>query len=360
MKEYHPPLSGREGLRLDFNENTDAPSPRVAEVMKRIAGQEITKYPERAPVEAVMAGFLNVSREQLLLTNGVDEAIHLICETFLEPGDEAIIVVPTFSMYEIYAQSTGACVISVMANPQQGFQFPTQKVLDAIGDRTRLIAMASPNNPTGTVVAREELLRIIEAAPQAAVLIDEAYYEFFGQTLLDVLPRYTNLFIARTFSKAYGMAGLRAGVLVGSFQHMPMVRKVSSPYNVNAIALACLPEAVADRSFTQNYVNEVLQGRKQFIQALEEFGVPYWPSEANFVLAAIGPLHREFVIEMRERGILVRDRSADPGCDGCVRITIGKLEHTIRLLTALPIALARIGWKASQVRGLRAHARGPT
>ena len=344
MKEYHPPLSGREGLRLDFNENTDAPSPRVAEVLKRIASRELTKYPERGPVERVVAEFLNITPEQVLLTNGVDEAIHLICETYLEAGDEVIIVVPTFSMYEIYAQSTGARVISIQANPEEGFFFPVQEVLDSITTKTRLIAIASPNNPTGITVSRQDLLGIADAAPRAAVLIDEAYYEFWGETVLDAIARFPNLFVARTFSKAYGLAGLRIGVLAGNSSQMPMVRKVSSPYNVNSIALACLPEAIEDREFVEVYVRQVLQGRGRLMVQLSFHGVPYWISQANFVLARIGPLHRGFVHEMRARGILVRDRNNDPGCDGCVRMTVGTVEHTERLLVALPEVLKTIGW----------------
>ena len=347
MKEYHPPLSGRDGLRLDFNENTEAPSPRVAEVLKRFASQELTKYPERAPVEKAVADFLKVPAEQVLLTNGVDEGIHLLCETYLEPNDEVIIVVPTFSMYEIYAQSTGARVVSIQTEPQRGFQFPTKTVLKAISSKTRLITIASPNNPTGITVKRQDLLAIADAAPQAAVLVDEAYYDFWGETVLDAIPRFPNLFVARTFSKAHGLAGLRAGVLAGSELQMKFIRKVSSPYNVNAVALACLPEALADREFIENYVREVIQGRGRLMVQLACHGIPYWISQANFVLTKIGPLHREFVAEMRKRGILVRDRSNDPRCDGCVRITVGTAEHTNRLLMALPEVLAEIAWSAA-------------
>lgn len=355
MKEYHPPLSGREGLRLDFNENTHEPSPRVTDALKRIAAGELTRYPERAPVEASIAGFLKMTAEQVLLTNGVDEAIHLLCEAYLEPGDEVIVVVPTFSMYEIYAQSTGAKVVSIQADPEQGFRFPTEKVLSAIDARTRLIAIASPNNPTGTVVSRDDLLRITAAAPQAAVLVDEAYYEFWGETVLDAVTRLPNLFVARTFSKAYGLAGLRAGVLAGNPAQVTMVRKVSSPYNVNAIALACLPEAIADDEFVKNYVRQVEQGRGRLMLQLACHGVPYWVSHANFVLTRIGSLHGEFVAEMRKRGILVRDRNNDPGCAGCVRMTVGTARHTDSLLLVLPEVLSGIGWAPPKTQAANAQ-----
>lgn len=348
MKEYHPPLSGREGLRLDFNENTEAPSPRIAQVLKRIAGGELTKYPERAPTERILAEFLRLAHNQILLTNGVDEAIHLLCETYLEPGDEVLIVVPTFSMYEIYAQSTGAKVITIQADPERGFCFPVESVLRALTGRTRMIALASPNNPTGAVISRKDLLRIADAVPEAAVLVDEAYYDFWGATVLDAVALFPNLFVTRTFSKAYGLAGLRIGALAGNSIQMPMVRKVASPYNVNGIALACLPHAIADREFLADYVRQVIQGRARLMIQLTCQGVPYWISQANFVLADIGPLHKEFVVEMRKRGILVRDRSDDPGCKGCVRMTVGTVEHTERLLMALPEVLNAISWRPNQ------------
>lgn len=344
MKEYHPPLSGREGLRLDFNENTEAPSPKVAEVLQQLGSEELTRYPERAPLEALVAKYLRLTAPQVLLTNGVDEAVHLLCETYLEPEHEVIIVVPTFSMYEIYAQSTGATVVTVPSDPEDGFRFPIDQVLARMGAKTRLIAVASPNNPTGTLVARQDLLKLADAAPQSAVLVDEAYHEFCGETVLGQAARFPNLFVARTFSKAYGLAGLRIGALLGSEAQMAMVRKVSSPYNVNSVALACLPSALSDRAFVERYVHQVVQGRGRLMIQLACHGIPYWVSQANFVLARIGARHAEFVAQMRKRGILVRDRSSDAGCNGCVRITVGAAEHTDDLLQALPKVLKAIDW----------------
>src|SRR5947209_13278935 len=278
LPTYHPPLGNREGLRLDFNENTVGCSPRVLQRLRELNAAELACYPEREPLEGLVAGHLALAPEQVLLTNGVDEAIHLLCETYLEPSDEVLIVVPTFSMYEIYAQSTGAKVIAVQANPERGFRFPVEVVLSAITGKTRMIALASPNNPTGAVAPRADLLRIADAAPAAAVLVDEAYYDFWGETVLDAVTRFPNLFVTRTFSKAYGLAGLRIGVLAGNTIQMPMLRKVASPYNVNGIGLACLPYAIADREFLANYVRQVLQGRARLMIQLTCQGVPYWIS----------------------------------------------------------------------------------
>jgi len=243
MKEYHPPLGGRDGLRLDFNENVGGCSERVIETLRNISPEVLNKYPEREPGERAVAAFLKVPSEQVLLTNGVDEAIHLLAETYLEPGDEVALVTPTFSMYEIYALATGATVVTVQAGAD--FKFPSAALLAAITPKTRLVCIANPNNPTGAVASRRDLLAIADAAPQAAVLVDEAYYDFFGETLLDAVAERANLFVARTFSKAYGLAGFRLGALVGPLAQMKMVRRVGSPYNVNGVALwrALLPES---------------------------------------------------------------------------------------------------------------------
>ena len=333
LKEYHPPLGGRVGLRLDFNENTVGCSPRVLERLRGLQFEQLARYPERESVERQVATHLGIDPAGLLLTNGVDEAIHLICETYLQPGDEVLIVVPTFSMYEIYAAATGAQVITIPADAE--FRYPTDAVLARVTPHTRLIAIASPNNPTGTVVPRTDLLRILRAAPDAAVLVDEAYFDFYGESLLAEVTNYPNLFVARTFSKAYGLAGLRIGVLAGTAAQMAMVRRVGSPYNVNAVALACLPEALADQKYVQRYVAEVRQGRERLEQELRSLKLRFWPSQANFVLVRIGGRHDVFVQAMRERGILVRDRSRDPGCQGCVRISVGSNAQTESLIVAL-------------------------
>jgi histidinol-phosphate aminotransferase len=333
LQQYHPPLARREGLRLDFNENTVGCSPRVLDRLRRITTDDLARYPEREPVEALVAAHLLLVPEQVLLTNGVDEAIHLLCETYFEPEDEALVVSPTFRMYEIYAAATGARVISVQC--EADFRFPLARVLSRISPATRLIAIASPNNPTGSVAEREDLLQIAAAAPQAAILVDEAYFEFHGKTVIGEIGSLENLFVARTFSKAYGLAGLRVGVLAGPQRQMPMVRRVSSPYSVNAVALSVLPAALADREHIRQYVSEVICARERLAEELTVLGLHAWSSQANFLLVRIGGRHREFVQAMRSHGILVRDRHDDPGCAGCVRITAGNESQTSQLLTVL-------------------------
>jgi len=341
LHAYRPPLAGRVGLRLDFNESTVGCSPRVLARLRSLDSELLARYPEREPVEKDVAAFLGLDPAQVLLTNGVDEAIHLLCCAYLDPGDEALIVVPTFAMYAIFAQAEGARVVEVRAG--DNFTFPAQDLLAQLSLRTRLIAVANPNNPTGAAVAGNVLVQIAQAAPQAAVLVDEAYFEFHGETLIDQIPQIENLFVARTFSKAYGLAGLRIGILAGEARQTETVRRVASPYNVNAAALAVLPEALQDQEYVNRYVAQVLSNRDRLQQELGNLGLHYWPSHANFVLVRIGSAHGEFVQELRNRGILVRDRSTDPGCEGCVRLTVGNDGHTEALISALRNVVVQLG-----------------
>jgi histidinol-phosphate aminotransferase len=333
MPEYHPPLGQRDRLRLDFNENTLACSPAVKAALENISAAALTRYPEREPVEAFVASHLGLAPEQVVLTNGVDEAIHVLCQAFLDAGDELLLPVPTYTMYEIYASSTDATLRKVQAAAD--FQLPFASLLAAINPKTRIIAIANPNSPTGSIATRDQILSLAQAAPGAIVLVDEAYFHFYGQSVIDLIDQVPNLVVARTFSKAYGLAGLRLGLLAGSESLLRWIRRVLSPYSVNSVALAALTAALKDQSYLDWYVSQVRQARAEFLTGLSDLGLTWWPTEANFVLVNIGQAHREFVTAMREQGILVRDRSADPGCIGCVRITIGTPEQMRHALTAV-------------------------
>jgi histidinol-phosphate aminotransferase len=353
MKEYHPPVAGRDGLRLDFNENTLACSPRVIEALQKITAADLTRYPERGTVEAIVADALGVAPAEVLLTNGVDEAIHVLCQAFLDRGDAMLLPVPTYSMYEVYGSAAEAQIDAVLAWESRidavlaadGFRFPLDAMLKAIHPRTRLIAIANPNSPTGATVARDAILAVAERAPQAVVLVDEAYYHFFGETVMDLIGKLPNLVVARTFSKAYGLAGLRLGALIAAEETMQWLRRVISPYSVNQLALACLPAALEDRAYLDWYVAEVRAARTELAQTLTELGLKHWPSEANFILARIGAEHAAFVKAMRAHGILTRDRSADPGCDGLVRITVGTREQMQQARVAIERSLKEIEWR---------------
>jgi histidinol-phosphate aminotransferase len=236
-------------------------------------------------------------------------------------------------MYEVYASATDARVVTVQA--ADDLQFPFARLLAAITPKTKIIAIANPNSPSGSIATRAQVLQLAQRAPHAVLLVDEAYFHFHGETVIDRVGDVPNLIVARTFSKAYGLAGLRLGLLTGPVELMRWVRRVLSPYSVNSLALACLPPALEDAAYVDWYVSEVLAARTEFEIALDDVKLRRWPSRANFILVDIGPQHGQFVQFMRAAGVLVRDRSSDPGCDGRVRITIGTREQMQPAIVAL-------------------------
>jgi histidinol-phosphate aminotransferase len=294
-------------------------------------------YPRREAGEKLVADFLGVAPQQLLLTNGADEAIDLLCRAYLEPQNEIIIVVPTFAMYEVFAQMEHARVVRVPAGPE--FSFPLDRVLDVLNSKTRIVVICNPNNPTGIDVPRSAIMQIIQAAPDAAILLDEAYFDFYGQTMIDQISKLPNLFIARTFSKAYGLAGLRLGVMIGDLEQMSVLRRMASPFNVNAFAIECLAEVLADRQFVVDYVTQVIASREWLRKELEEFSFKCWPSHGNFILCRFGEEKKAILDALRARGISLRDR---PDCEGCVRITIGTQQEMERLMIELKEVLSQL------------------
>ena len=334
MQPYSPPTGGRSGkLRLDFNENTVGCSPRVIEAIRLGAGAEsLAVYPEYHDAKAAIAQYFRVAPEQFVFTNGTDEAIQVFINTYVDDRQEVVTLKPSYAMYRFYAEVAGAKVIEV-PYPQPEMEFPLEAVLNAITPETRAVLLANPNNPTGTAVSLEGIARILRKARKAAVLIDEAYYEFSGITALPEIAQAPNLFVCRTFSKVFGMAAMRLGCLFSHAGNIQYLHKAQSPYSVNMLAVIAAQAAVEDTEFVQNYVVEALAARELLSIGLERLGIHYVPSSANFVLGRFGARAVEVRDALRDKGILVRDRSYE--APGCVRITVGTREQTRQLLAAL-------------------------
>jgi|HubBroStandDraft_6_1064221.scaffolds.fasta_scaffold31458_1 histidinol-phosphate aminotransferase len=343
LSPYHSPITSRAGVSLDLNESMAGCSPRVLARLRSLSAADLSLYPQREVGERLVANFLGIAPEQVLLTNGMDEALSLVFTTYLGPGDELLFADPTFVMYRALGEAIGAQVVRIPSG--EDLALPIADLLARISLRTRVIAIANPNNPTGLAASRADLLRIAESAPDAAALIDEAYFEFCGpaltcRTMISDLARHPNLFVARTFSKAYGLAGLRLGVLTGAAEQIDYLRRLSLPFNVNSVALACLEEALADRAFVSEHVAQIKRGRERLAQLFEELGLHFWPSQTNFVLVRVGAKAIAFVESMQRRGILVRDLSTNPGCQGCVRITVGTPRQMDGVFEAIREAIA--------------------
>lgn len=338
LSPYCSPIVDRAGLGLDLNESMAGCSPRVLARLRSFSAGDVAMYPQREVGERLAAHSLRIAPEQVLLTNGVDDALALLFTTYLSPGNELLFADPTFVGYPMMGQALGSQLVRVQSG--NDMTLPIADLLARISPRTRVIAIANPNNPTGLAAARDGLLKIVEAAPDAAVLIDEAYFEFCDEalacmTMIPDLTRHPNLFIARTFSKAYGLAGLRLGVIAGTAEQIGYLRRLCTPFNVNAVALACLEEALADQPFVSEHVAQVKHGRNRLERLLDELGLRFWPSQTNFVLVRVGETAKQFVESMHRRGILIRDSSANPGCAGCIRITIAAPKQMDEVLQAI-------------------------
>jgi histidinol-phosphate aminotransferase len=334
MAPYHPPTGGRSGkLRLDFNENTIGCSENVTRyIVENLTEESLTIYPEYTDVRADLSKFFRVSDDEMVLTNGTDEAIQVLINTYVDDDDDVLILKPAYAMYRFYAEVAGASIREIDYRPGT-LAFPLQELLTAIHPDTKAILISNPNNPTGTGIDLESITRILKRAPQAAVLIDEAYYEFSGVTALPLLNEYSNLFVTRTFSKVYGMAAMRMGCMFSQAANVAFLRKAQSPYSVNSLAALAARGAVRDANYIQRYVGEVLAARELLYVGLEKLNIPYIKSQANFVLFFAGDRCISIRDKLREMGVLIRDRSYE--IEGCVRVTIGTRDQIRKFLAAL-------------------------
>jgi histidinol-phosphate aminotransferase len=322
MAPYSPPSAGRANkLRLDFNENTVGCSPRVIEFLsKKLCEQQLSVYPEYTRVKPALAAFFKVAPDELLLTNGTDEAIQVLINTYVDDDDEVIILRPAYAMYRFYAEVAGASIKEV-DYVRGTLAFPLAELRDAITPATRAVLISNPNNPTGTATDVDAIRQILDRAPQAAVLIDEAYYEFCGITALPLIADYSNLFVSRTFSKVYGMAAMRIGCLFSQAKNVAYLHKAQSPYSVNMLAALAAEAAVQDTEYVANYVKEALAARELLCAGLAKMGIGHAASAANFILGYFGERAIEVRDALRDKAILVRDRSYE--IPGGVRITAG-------------------------------------
>lgn len=334
MAPYSPPSAGREGkLRLDFNENTVGCSPAVIEFLREhLTASQLSIYPEYVDAMRELAAFFQVGEDEFTMTNGTDEAIQVLVNTFVDSGDEVVVLKPSYAMYRFYAEVAGAVVREVEYRAET-LEFPMEEVRAAINAKTGAVLIANPNNPTGTTIDLAGIKKILEAAPNATVLIDEAYFEFSEITALPWIREYSNLFVSRTFSKVYGMAAMRCGCLFSGAANVAWMKKAQSPYSVNTMATLAARAAIRDRAYVENYVDEVLAARARAYEGLHKLGIKTFPSEANFILFQLGERAIPLRDALRERGVLVRDRSYE--IPGCVRVTIGTREQIERFLEEL-------------------------
>lgn len=327
---YDLPGSGRQNmLRLDLNENTAGCSPLVPRALGQLSAKMIAMYPEYRKSSEEIARYFAVRPGELILANGADDALRVFFDACVDPGTGVLVCEPTFPMYRFYAENLGARIHALRYTSEM--EFPLNDFLQTLRRKPRVAFIANPNNPTGTLLDLRTLKQIAEAATQTAIVIDEAYADYSGITVVPWIRRYPHLFAVRTFSKAAGLAALRLGCVVGNAKSIAKLRATMPPYAVNLAALAAAEAAIRDRETIRRHVCEVITLRRKVTKALIRSGVRVFPSAGNFLLADFGPNGPTLFRQLERHGILVRERSRDIG-PGFARITIGTRAEMSRLL----------------------------
>ncbi len=345
------------GLRLHLNENTGGCSPAVLDAIRGVTADDVSTYADYESAVRDTAARLGIDPDWLVLTNGLDEGLLLAAIAFLmprapealvaqgapamAPGGQAeqIVMLPTFEPVLINAKALGARTIALPPGPD--FAYPVDAVLAAIGPNTRIVYINTPHNPSGVPVAEADIRRVIAKAEHAVVFIDEAYHDFHGVSHLHLTREYPNVLVGRTFSKAYGLAGIRVGVVIGPPALLEPIRFVMPLFNLNSVAVAALRAALADTTFMPWYVAQARESKARLYAALDRLGLRYWKSESNFVLVDGGARAQALIAGMIAGGVLVRDRGKDPGCANCFRVTTGVVEHTDKAIALLETLCAK-------------------
>ena len=319
-------------VKLDANENPYGPSPRV---LKAIAESEaLHAYPdaEQRTLRAALAEYAGLATENIVVGNGSDEVLDMIIRLLLEPGDKVLSCIPTFGMYKFLTDVAGGQLVELERAPDYGLDI--EAIHSATDDSTKIIFLASPNNPTGNSVPREQVIELLEMG--LYVVIDEAYYEFAGHTVADLVDEYETLMVVRTFSKWAGLAGVRIGYAIVSTEVCSYLNQIKQPYNVSVFAQIAALESLKDVDYLMGNVNALVSERARLFAILQ--GLNYLspvPSEGNYILCNVTRGDGEQIYRLlKQRNIFVRyyDR---PNLKNCFRISVGRPEETDRLADAL-------------------------
>ena len=346
MSPYQKPAELYDGLRLHQNENTGGCSPRVLKALASLTAEQVGFYPPYEAATAACAAYLGVEPDALTLLNGLDEGIMALAVAHLQPRPdglvpEAIIPQPAFEIFKFDTEVAGGRAVHVAPNPD--FSFPLDAVLNAITPKTRVVFLTNPNNPTGVGMPREAIAAVARAVPpQAVVFLDEAYAEFSGQTFIPELPAFPNVIVGRTFSKAFGLAGIRIGAVTGAPATLERMRLAVPVYSVNIAAVVAVQAALQDLDYMREYVGQAERSKSLLYEACDRLGLAYTKSAANFVLVRAGARVETLVAGIEKRGIYVRDRSSEPGCEGAFRVGAGLVEHTKRLISVMEEVLCGV------------------
>ena len=344
IEEVERELGLTDVIKLASNENPLGPSPRAVAVLQKLAGS-VALYPEgSAPLlRQAVAKHVEMPPESLVFGGGSDEVLQLLALTYLQPGDETVQGDPSFAMYEIYATLANARPVKV---PLTNYTHDLEAMADAITPRTRLVFIANPNNPTGTLVDATAVRKFMARVPDdVLVVFDQAYDEYVRHPekpdLRPLVREGRNVVILHTFSKVYGLAGLRVGYGIARPEIAETLNRVRSPFNVNLLAQAAAAAALDDQEHVRRSVTVNAEGRALFYAAFQHMNLEFVPSEANFVLVDVGRDSRAVFEALQRKGVIVR-AGAGLGLPRHIRVTVGTMPQNQRFLAALKDVLAEV------------------
>lgn len=337
------PHANPEPLKLDWNESTIPPSPLVIERIQAFLGNthHLNWYPDQraAALTERLARYTGQPESRILVTSGSDAALENLCQTYLGPRDEVVVPSPSYTHFLVYAGARGSRIQTVYG--EDPFTLDIDSVLKAITFKTKMIYLVSPCNPTGVVWPASVVARIARVAPQAIVVVDEAYHEFSGETAVGLVESYSNVVVTRTFSKSFGIAGLRVGYLVAPEAVINDVRRIFNPKSVNVLGQIAAAAALDDLEYLYSYVSDVTAA-KPILQAwFEERGFGVVDTPANFLMVKV-PHTGTFIQLLEEEGVYIRDRSMQRQLERYVRISVGTVEQTHELCRRLERVVARL------------------
>ncbi len=333
--DYYPvPLFEEKGyLRLDANENEIGCSKKVLKALRKVKKETLANYPYYGELVDLLSDFHKVENTNIWLTNGADEAIFLPFLTYLNPGEKVLNVKPAFSMPKIHA--CACCGDFIEVPYEEKWKFPIESFLEKITDAIRVVIVTTPNNPTGELLPKEYMERILEKSRNKVVLIDETYANYAISTYSDLIKTNDNVFVLRSFSKDHGMAGLRLGYILSAKENIDNIKKVANPYNVNCLAVLAGVEAVKDFQNFRKVRREIYKGKKLLKNALTEFGVRVYKSDTNFLCVNFGKRGEFIKNYLLEHKIKIKDLTSNPLLEGFYRITIPSYKNVKKLIKIL-------------------------
>lgn len=339
LHRYVAPLEGRRGmLRLDFNENTLGPSPRVVAAIRALPPEAYATYPEYAGLVEAYAQHAGLQPDQVAVFNGADAAIRAVFDAFGLPGSTFLTTEPTFGYYRPCAQIAGMTAEAVPYAAD--LSFPRAALEAKLAASPRICIICNPNNPTSTLVAPSILLELARAHEQTLFVIDEIYSSFTRQSVLPEATSTPNVLALRSLSKSIGIAGLRLGFACGAPALVERAFRVTGPYDINTFAVVAAKAALADGDYVETYVAEVAAAKTWTLQQLDRLGLRYFSQGGNFLLVWPGRSVAAVEEALRQRGILVRSMAGKPVIDGSFRLSVGTREQMQRFFTAFEQVLA--------------------